>query len=50
MSVLVRLVAFHIHSGLSLAFYRCVGGAAETFVQSLLGSKRFFPGVPHFHG
>lgn len=46
----VKLVTFHVHSGLLFAFYRCVSGAAETFVQSLLGSKRFFPGVPHCHG
>lgn len=43
----VRFVAFHVLSSLSLGFYRCVSGAAEAFVQSLLGSKRFFSGVPH---
>lgn len=50
MSSSVKLVTFHVHSGLLFAFYRCVSGAAETFVQPLLGSKRFFPGVPHCHG
>lgn len=46
-SGLVRFVTFHVDSCLSLGFHRCISGAAEAFVQSLLGSTRFFSGVPH---